>query len=190
MRMPAINWGSFGTIADATMATLARFSFTLPFTWHGLGALILGVLLAKWFWVFFAPLAIFTATIPEQTASTEAGRLFGIAVANEADGQGVALPNVQLLGLFSATGGKPGFAILKLDEKRQLGVAEGAEVVPGTKLVAVNVDHILLERAGMQQKVSLEIKIAALPLISNNNFAGNSFTGNKTNSNAPLPAAK
>lgn len=158
MRMLKINWGSIGTLGDAAMVTLTRLSFYWPFSWRGVSALVLGVLLAKWFWILFAPHAIFTAAMPERAAGLEAGRLFGVTLTNDAATQGVALPNVLLLGVFAASAGKAGFAVLKLDDKRQVGVAEGEEVAAGTKLLAVHADYVLLEHAGVQQKVNLENK--------------------------------
>lgn len=160
MRMPAVNWGSIGTMGDAAMVTLSRLSFYWPLSWRGLGALILGALLANWCWVLFAPHATFTAAVPERSAGQEAGRLFGVVQLSAPANQGIALPNVQLLGVFAASAGKTGFAVLKLDDKRQVGVAEGEEVVSGTKLVEVHADYVLLEHAGVQQKVNLENKYA------------------------------
>ena len=160
MRMPGMNWGAIGTIGDAAMAMLPRLSFYWPLSWRGLSALIVGVLLANWFWVLFAPHAVFTAAVPERPAGLEAGRLFGVVQSSDPASQGVALPNVQLLGVFAASAGKTGFAVLKLDDKRQVGVAEGEEVASGTRLVEVHADYVLLEHAGIQQKVNLENKYA------------------------------
>lgn len=165
--MLKISWASIGTITEGVLTSLSRLSIYLPLSWRGLGALILGVLLAKWWWVLFAPHATYTAAIPARASAAEAGRLFGVTVANDASTQGVALPNVQLLGIFAASAGKKGFAILMLDDKRQKGVAEGEEVATGTRLVAVHDDHVLLERAGVQQRVNLETK-----------DAGSRYTGN------------
>jgi type II secretory pathway component PulC len=159
--MLRMNWGTIGTIAEAAMVSLSRLSIFWPFTWRSLNALILGVLLAKWFWILFAPHATFTAAVPEHAAGLEAGQLFGVAVASGPATQGVALPNAQLIGVFAASAGKPGFAIIKLDDKRQVGVSEGEEVASGTKLLAVHADHVLLEHGGVQQRVNLENKYAA-----------------------------
>lgn len=162
--MLKINWGSIGTIAEAAFASLARLFNFLPFSWRGVSALILGVLLAKWFWILFAPQTSFTATQPQRAAGMEAGQLFGVTTSNEATAaHGVALPNVQLLGVFAASAGKRGFAVLKLDDKSQTGVAEGEEVATGTRLVAVHADHVILERAGVRQRVNLENKYAGSP---------------------------
>ncbi len=154
MRMLRMNRGAVWSVAETVMAALSR----LPFSWRSLSALILGVLLAKWFWILLAPHATFTSVMPEQMASPEAGRLFGKVATSEVSTQGVALPNVQLLGVFTASTNRPGFAILRLDDKRQKGVGEGEEVAAGTRLVAVYADYVLLERAGVQQRVDLENK--------------------------------
>ena len=156
--MLKISWSSIGTMAAAALTNLSRLSIYLPLSWRGLSALILGVLLAKWWWILFSPHATYTAAMPERASAAEAGLLFGVTAANDMTAQGVALPNVRLLGIFAASAGKKGFAILKLDDKRQTGVAEGEEVASGTRLLAVHDDHVLLERAGVQQRVNLETK--------------------------------
>ncbi len=155
-----LRWGrgiSIGAIGEAAMAILVR----LPLSWRGLGALVLGVLLAQWSWVLFAPHATAIAAVAERGTVVEAGQLFGVAAASGVKpAEGVALPNVRLFGVFAAGPGKPGFAVLKLDDKRQVGVVLGADVAPGTKLLEIHPDYVLLERAGVQQRVNLEGKAA------------------------------
>lgn len=187
MRLLRINLGSITVVAEAAMAAVSRLFFYLPFSWRGLSALVLGVLLAKWFWILFAPHPIYTASAPANLTGLEAGQLFGKAASVESISQGVALPNVQLLGVFAASAGKPGFAILKLDDKRQVGVAEGQEVASGTKLLAVHADHVVLEHGGVQQKVILENKYAGSKNLSQNNIPQPSYgaaAGNKPESTA------
>jgi hypothetical protein len=157
--MLGMKWSAIGSGAESVMAALSR----LPFSWRSISAVVLGILLAQWFWILFAPHATFTSVSPEQTANADAGRLFGTVASSQISTQGVALPNVQLIGVFTASAYRAGFAILKLDDKRQKGVAEGGEVAAGTKLVAVYPDYVLLERAGVQQRVNLENKYAASP---------------------------
>ena len=159
MQMFRVKWGAIGAGAESAMAMLSR----LPFSWRGISAIVLGILLANWFWILFAPHATFTAVSPELTANPEAGRLFGTVTSGEVATQGVALPNVQLLGVYTASATRSGFAILKLDGTRQKGVGEGEDVVAGTKLAAVYADYVLLESAGVQQRVNLENKYAASP---------------------------
>lgn len=134
-----------------------------PLLWRMLGALVLGVLLARWSWVLFSPQATAVAVVPEHGATVEAAQLFGVAVSGVTASEGTALPNVHLVGVFAARMGQPGFAVLKLDEKRQVGVVVGESVVPGTKLLEAHPDYVLLERAGVQQRVNLEEKAAAVP---------------------------
>jgi len=148
----------------------------LSFPWMGLGALVLGVLLARWSWILFAPHATAVATVQPGGTGVEAGRLFGVAVfAASPVTQGVALPDVRLVGVFAtqsrnspaedgkpaARTGQPGFAVLQLDSRSQIGVAAGEEIAPGTRLLEVHPDHVLLERAGVRQRVNLEGNIAA-----------------------------
>jgi len=128
--------------------------------WYGLGALVLGVMLARWSWVLLAPHATAVAVVPEREAAVATGRLFGVAATKVVQAEGAALPNVQLVGVFAARAGKPGFAVLKLDAKRQVGVAVGESVIPGTKLLEIHPDYVLLDHAGMQQRVSLAEKKA------------------------------
>lgn len=157
MRLRWGRWISFKALSHGAAAMLSR----LPLLWYGLGALILGVLLAKWSWVLFAPHATATVVAPERKISMEAGRLFGMAVVDVAPVQGVALPNVGLVGVFATNSKRPGFAVLRLDGKQQLGVVEGGTVVPGTKLLEIHPGYVLLERAGVQQRVNLEGNIAS-----------------------------
>lgn len=160
MSIRKMNLASIGTGAEAILTSLSRLSLYWPFSWRSVSALILGVFLAKWFWILFAPQANFTAAMPEHSAGLEAGKLFGVVQSAGSSTQGVALLNVQLIGVFAPNVDKPGFAILKLDDKRQVGVAENEEVAAGTKLVEVHNAYVLLERGGIQQRVNLENKYA------------------------------
>lgn len=120
----------------------------------------MGVLLARWSWILFAPHPQAVSAPLEQQASAEAGRLFGVAKASDVSATpNVAMPSVRLLGVFA---GSPGFAVLEVDGKRQEAFALGAEVVSGVKISEVAADHVALERAGAKQQVELEGQAAAL----------------------------
>jgi len=160
MRLFGITRGSAGASIDTIVTALSRLTFYWPVTWRSLSAIVLGALLARWVWILFAPNATFTSAIPQRNSGIEAAKLFGEVLSTETASVGIALPNVQLLGVFTASPGKPGFAIMKLDNNKQAGVAEGEEVAPGTRLVEVNADYVLLERSGIQQRVNLENKYA------------------------------
>ena len=112
---------SITAIGEGGAAILAR----LPLSWRGLGALVLGVLLAQWCWILLAPQAMTIATVTERSAAVETGHLFGQSRSEVTSVDGMALSNVRLVGVFAASVGKPGFAVLKLDDKHQVGVAVG-----------------------------------------------------------------
>lgn len=135
---------------------------------YGFGAIVLGVFLARWIWILFASQAAMLNAPVEQGSITQTGRLFGTVTA-VATVENVVLPNVRLVGLFAASPGKRGFAIIKLEDNRQLGVVVGGSVMPDTLLKEVHADYVVLERAGMQYRIRLE---------------GKSVDGNSDNANA------
>jgi type II secretory pathway component PulC len=119
--------------------------------------LIIGALLARWTWILFAPntLSVFPSQSNAGGNVTEA--LFGVPASGGGENlnANAKLGNVQLVGIFT---GKHSFAVLKLDEKTQRGVALGDEVIKGTKLAEVGADYVVLEYDGVRQKVNLEVK--------------------------------
>lgn len=126
--------------------------------WRMLAVLVIGAQLAHWTWVLFAPgsASVLPAKLPD--ADYRAERLFGIAAVSSVSVAPV-MPNVRLIGVFA---GKPGFAILELDGKRQLGLATGREIVAGAKLVEVAIDHVTIERDGVRQQIQLQGKTSAI----------------------------
>lgn len=120
-----------------------------------LAVLVIGALLARWIWVVFAPHSASVLPAAQPVAGLPAERLFGIAAASSVSGitAQAALPNVRLLGVFA---GSPGFAILELDGKRQVGLATGQEIARGVKLAEVAIEHVVIERGGVRQQVQLE----------------------------------
>lgn len=124
--------------------------------WQVLGALVLGVMLAQWTWVWFAPHSSVTSATPARGANAEAAHLFGVAAAKEAAVVSVPVVNARLLGVFAAGGKQTSFAVMQVDGGHQMGVAQGEEVAQGTKLVEVHADHVVLERGGARQSVMLD----------------------------------
>lgn len=163
-----LRGGSLKSLSGGAAGVVAR----LPLFWYGMGALALGVLLAKWSWILFAPHATATIPVPEHKAAAEAGKLFGMAVADVSPVQGVALQNVALVGVFATNGKRPGFAVLQMDGK-QVGVVEGGVVMAGTKLQEIHPDYVLLERGGIQQRVNLEGKAATTAALPSANEVSN-----------------
>ena len=147
-----------GGQADAVGANVPAVLLRLSFVWYGIGALIVGLLLARWTWVLFAPHTLDVLPPKPDTTGEVSSMLFGaVAVSSVGATTGASLSNVRLLGVFS---GQHGFAVLRLDDKRQLGVALGEEVVKGTRLVEVAADHVVLDYNGVLQRVNLENKFA------------------------------
>jgi len=60
-------------MGDMALSSLSRTAAYWPFSWRALSALVLGVLLAKWIWILFAPQATFTSAVPERAAGIETG---------------------------------------------------------------------------------------------------------------------
>jgi general secretion pathway protein C len=147
------------TRSEVNTEAAAGSSYTLY--WRMLGALVLGVVIARWSWVLFAPYSTAVAVVPEHGNTMEAGRLFGEAISAVAASDRPPSSNIRLIGVFAPPPGRPGFAILQLENKHQVGVAAGENVIPGTRLVEIHPNYVLLEHAGVQQRVKLEEKSTA-----------------------------
>jgi type II secretory pathway component PulC len=152
MRAFNLKWQSITTNGEAIASLLSRS----PFTWTGLSALLLGLMLAKWFWVFFTPSTLSTSSLPERAVSSEVGQLFGRSTQGSEISTSHTQLNIQLLGVFASNREKPGFAILKLADNRQVGIAEGEEISAGTRLIKVKADHVLVDQHGSKQQIYLE----------------------------------
>lgn len=126
--------------------------------WRVLALLVMATMLAHWTWVLFAPRSGSVLPAAEIASNFEAERLFGSVAAPGVPVQ-ASLPGVRLVGVFS---GNPGFAVLELDGKRQLGLATGGEIVAGTRLVEVDKDLVVIEHGGIRQQIRLESKAAAV----------------------------
>jgi len=159
MRLRIRLWPQTMTMASSVQATgkiggvLRQF-----FSWRSVGAALLGVLLAKWTWLLFAPAS---PAIPAAAweASAEAERVFGTASVTDTSAP-ATLGNIKLVGVFAHR--TRGFAVMLVDEK-QIGVGQGDEVKPGIRLVETHADHVILERAGIRQRVDLTSVAAPEP---------------------------
>jgi general secretion pathway protein C len=112
---------------------------------------LLGLVLAYWTWVWIAPRPEPRTPAVVQTSPVEAASgLFGSGQRN-ANGPIPAGTAVKLLGIMAGSGGRSGYALLRLDAKRTVAVLQGGEVEPGLRLAEVHVDHIVLERNGARE---------------------------------------
>ena len=131
--------------------------------------LLLGLVLAYWTWIWFAPVPESRAPVAADTVGriTSAGGLFGTARGqNDAAPTGIA---IRLLGVVAATAGKHGYAVIELETREIVAVREGNDVVPGVRLAEVHADHVILERNGRRETLVWPGKSAAIstPRVSN-----------------------
>jgi hypothetical protein len=148
MRLRSLFTRSEGNTEAATGSSYILY-------WRMLGALALGIVIARWTWVLFAPHSTAVAVVPEHGATMEAGRLFGVASLAVPVSETAPSSNLRLLGVFAPPLGRPGFAILQLENKHQVGIAAGENVILGTKLLEIHPNYVLVEHAGVQQRVKL-----------------------------------
>lgn len=125
----------------------------LPFSWNVLGVIVVGIMLAKWTWLLLAPREMSAMAPNGQRHSAAAENLFRATTAAGTNSALSALRNVQLTGVFA---GSPGFAVLKLEGNKQVGVPLGGEVVHGIKLVKIAPDHVVIAGDGIRQRIDLE----------------------------------
>ena len=143
MRETGFQSLSFATTAAVWLATLAAIA-------------ALAVAGAYWTWAWFAPGSepVRQAPTPALARVDAARGLFGSVRVTRSSAAPGATP-FKLLGLVAASGHEPGYALLKLDGKWTLAVRQGAEIEPGTRVVEVNADHVVLERRGMRETLAL-----------------------------------
>ena len=116
---------------------------------------LLGLVLAYWTWVWFAP----RAEPPLQAAPVQSG---GVVSASAIFGkvqrsQNTAAPTgiaIRLLGVVAASGGRRGYAVVQLEAKEILAVRDGADIAPGIRLAEVHPDHVVLERGGIRETLA------------------------------------
>jgi len=116
--------------------------------------ILLGLVLAYWTWIWFAPRAAPRAEpAPAQGISLQSARgLFGVAPSKQA-----AVPTgiaIKLLGVAAATGNRSGYAVLQFDAKQILAVEEGEDIAPGIRLAEVHSDHVILDRGGVHETLA------------------------------------
>ena len=159
MRAISLERSSFAPTAVVSLVTFAAL-------------VLLGVVLAYWTWVWFAPR-------PEpraQTALPTGGRVeaaYGLFGNAQRDRNGAAPTGIaiKLLGVVAASGSQPGYALLRLDTKQTVAVREGGEIEPGVRLAEVHADHIVLERSGVRETLTWpkqsKSAVATTPLTDN-----------------------
>lgn len=115
---------------------------------------LLGYVLAYWTWRWFGPRPEpRVAAAVEPVGRGAAERLFGTAP----QAAGAAVPTgmaIKLLGVVAGSGGRPGYAVVRFDDKKSLAVGEGKEIVAGLRLAEVYADHVVIERNGIRETLA------------------------------------
>ena len=125
---------------------------------------LLGLVLAYWTWAWLGPRPEPRAqTTAEPTGrAASASALFGRVQNNQAADAPTGLA-IKLLGVVSASEGKPGYAVVQLDAKQILAVRAGEIIAPGVRLAKVFPDHVTLERTGTQESLALAERRKSAP---------------------------
>jgi len=120
--------------------------------------LVLAWQLAYWTWTFLTP-GSSAARLPAREAAVDlaaAARLFGgTATGGPAVAGGSGL---RLKGVVAPTPGTAASAIFSTGSGRDLSVFIGNEVQPGLKLAQVHPDHVIVSRAGVDERVDLDAR--------------------------------
>ena len=121
---------------------------------------LLGLVLAYWTWAWLAPHpepraqpAAQADGLAVDAGQKDAYRLFGGA-RRDGNGAAPATGAIKLLGIVAASGGRPGYAVLRLNAAQTVALVQGAEIEPGLRLVEVHVDHVVLERSGGRETLA------------------------------------
>ena len=145
LMQPSAERSSLAETATVMLSTLAVLA-------------MLGFVLAYWTWVWIAPAPEPRAhPAGAETHAANAGSLFGQA--RESGHPGAqAGTELRLLGLASASGKEPGYAVLQSGARQILAIRAGDEVAPGIRLEAVGVDHVVLVRNGARETLTWPAK--------------------------------
>jgi len=140
--------------------------------------IVLAWLAARWTWVFVAPPAVAPAAQGAPAVDlAAASRLFG-GDAQVAAGPSRGPAGFRLKGVVAPTAGTVGAAVLNVNGK-DVAVPIGGEVQPGVKLVDVEPDHVVISRAGVRERIDLEVRMAAVPRSVGGQAAGFRLTVNR-----------
>lgn len=120
--------------------------------------IVLASTMAYWFWVFFkpSPMADLPASSPAIQSivpTIQAGHWFS----SSPQPSKVIAPtlNLKLVGVFSSTPKRPGFAIFKSDDGKQKYVVVNQELAAGTTLVAVHAHSVTIMQNGQASELKL-----------------------------------
>jgi len=146
--------------------------------------LVLAWLLARWTWVFVAPPEPASASPAATSVDLAAvARLFGGAAPAGPGAQAGSASGLRLKGVIAPTPASIGSAVFNAGGK-DIAVGLGGEVLPGIRLVAVEPDHVLVTRAGVRERIDLDMRMAAVPRAAAGKAAGFRLAVSRSGANA------
>ena len=119
--------------------------------------LLLCAVMAYWTWAWLAPdTAVITpeAAAPQRTDAAK--QLFGGGAQNPLPATASG-PVVRLTGVAAAGNGES-YAVLQIDAGRAITVREGADIMPGMRLLQVMPSGIVIEHHGRRETIALPEK--------------------------------
>lgn len=122
----------------------------------------LAVMLAHWTWVFVTPHAPATASsriLAKIEAPTDVPR--GLFAGSASAPRSESTRGMRLLGVVSAHSREGGRAVFRLEQGSQRAASVGESITPGVVLKEVHPGHVVVERNGALERLSLERR--ALP---------------------------
>ena len=123
--------------------------------------LVLAWQLAHWTWVLFAPEP--RAAAPETRGDVDMTAIAGLFGAAAPGAPAASTSGLRLKGVVAPTPGVAASAIFSTGAGKDIAVYIDREVQPGVKLVEVDPDHVIVERAGVRSRIDLEIARASAP---------------------------
>jgi general secretion pathway protein C len=123
-------------------------------------AVALAATLAHWTWALFAPKAVGASlhVVPASAGGDGAIKRNLFGASHEALIESTS--KLRLVGVASPASPRAGRAVFVLDNGKSTTARSGDSIAPGTVLREVHPDHVLLERGGATERLTLERKNA------------------------------
>jgi len=161
------------TPATGRFGTLVTVALVLALAW----------VLAKWTWVFLAPPVAASAAPADPGVDLAAvASLFGAAAPSGAASP-ASTSGLRLKGVVAPSPAHIGSAVFNAGG-RDMAVLLGGEVQPGVKLVEVEPDHAIVSRAGVRERIDIDIRMAPVPRSVAGKASGFKLAVSRSGSNA------
>lgn len=130
----------------------------LPMTFTLALLALIGWIAARWFWILMAPspaplAAPLAAEARNPVDAVINARPFGAVAVTSSTPSPQQVGDLILRGISSTRRG--GIAIIAVDKGRTVAVNAGDEIAPGIRLERVLPDHVIVNRAGVPQRLEL-----------------------------------